>query len=66
MKSITLDSEFNSQNDSSGILNNLESMERIILESNYIKENIAKKLDDNYKIRDSICNYAISLFYNRK
>ncbi len=90
MKSITLDSEFNSQNESSSILNNLEPMERITLESNYIKENssafqlirsrnypkatesyeicinIAKKLDDNYKIRDSICNYAISLFYNGK
>ena len=90
MKSITLDSEFNSQNESSSILNNLEPMERITLESNYIKANInafqlirnrnyqkatesyeiciniAKKLDDNYKIRDSICNYAISLFYNGK
>ena len=90
MKSITLDSEFNSQNESSSILNNLEPMERITLESNYIKANInafqlirnrnyqkatesyeiciniANKLDDNYKIRDSICNYAISLFYNGK
>ena len=90
MKSITLDSEFNSQNESSSIINNLEPMERITLESNYIKENssafqfirsrnypkatesyeicinIAKRLDDNYKIRDSICNYAISLFYNGK
>ena len=90
MKSITLDSEFNSHNESSSIINNLEPMERITLESNYIKENssafqfirsrnypkatesyeicinIAKRLDDNYKIRDSICNYAISLFYNGK
>ena len=90
MINLQFDSEFNSQNESSSILNNLEPMERITYESNYIKENIAafqfirkrnylkaiesykncvniaKKLEDNYKIRDSICNYAISLYYNGK
>ena len=90
MINLQFDSEYNSQNESSSILNNLEPMERITYESNYIKENIAafqfirkrnylkaiesykncvniaKKLEDNYKIRDSICNYAISLYYNGK
>ncbi len=90
MINLQFDSEYNSQNESSSILNNLEPMERITYESNYIKENIeafqfirkrnylkaiesykncvniAKKLEDNYKIRDSLCNYAISLYYNGK
>ena len=72
------------------LLNNLPPIEKITLESNYIKENInafqlirnrkyseaseiykncidiAKKLEDNYKIKDSICNYSISLFYTGK
>ena len=78
-----------SENEDNEIPNDL-SLERITLESNYIKENIkafqlirkrnyieatktyktciniAEKLKDNYKIRDSHCNYSISLFYNGK
>ena len=69
------------------LVNDLDPLEKITLESNYIKENInafqlirnrkfseaseiynkcidiAKKLKDNYKIKDSMCNYSISLFY---
>ena len=41
MINLQFDSEYNSQNESSSILNNLEPMERITYESNYIKENIA-------------------------
>ena len=68
------------------LVNDLDPLEKITLESNYIKENInafqlirnrkfseaseiynkcidiAKKLKDNYKIKDSMCNYYISLF----
>ena len=78
-----------SENEDNEIPNDL-SLERITLESNYIKENIkafqlirkrnyieatktyktciniAEELKDNYKIRDSHCNYSISLFYNGK
>ena len=78
-----------SENEDNEIPNDL-SLERITLESNYIKENIkafqlirkrnyieatktyktciniAEQLKDNYKIRDSHCNYSISLFYNGK
>ena len=78
-----------SENEDNEIPNDLP-LERITLESNYIKENIkafqlirkrnyieatktyktciniAEKLKDNYKIRDSHCNYSISLFYNGK
>ena len=77
------------ENEDNEIPNDLP-LERITLESNYIKENIkafqlirkrnyieatktyktciniAEKLKDNYKIRDSHCNYSISLFYNGK
>ena len=78
-----------SENEDNEIPNDLP-LERITLESNYIKENIkafqlirkrnyieatktyktciniAEQLKDNYKIRDSHCNYSISLFYNGK
>jgi hypothetical protein len=74
-------------NDSFNSLN-LEPLEKISLESNYIEENInsfklirkrnyfeavesyknclniAQKLKDKYKIKDSLCNYAICQFYN--
>ena len=86
-----LNNDDNSDNEEQiELLNNLPPLEKITLESNYIKENInafqlirnrkyseaseiykkcidmAKKLDDNYKIKDSICNYSISLFYTGK